>query len=426
MVFQDSDLAKWLEAVAYQLALGGCGELREKAEEAIDLVVRAQMPDGYLNTYFQCKAPDKRWTNLRDCHELYCAGHMMEAAVAWYQATGERKLLDAMLRFARHIADHIGHGERKIPGVPGHEEIELALCRMYDVTGEDFLLDLASYFVDERGQEPDYLVVEHPDHSNDHWSGIADLGRRYAQHQAPVREQEKLEGHAVRALYLVTGMADVAQRKKDEGLLNAARRLFLNAVDKRMYITGGVGSTCIGEAFTYDYDLPNDTAYAETCASIALIFRGAGAAAGRAQWLVWRCDGTGTVQYLPGRHERHAGCLLLRKSAFCASRSQRERPHQKHGRCPPGPAGLAAPAARPTWPGCSVPWASMLTAPPDRKCVCIFIWMVRQNWTRIMALFASPCIPNIPPAARSAWKSTATVTWRFACLGGATEAMTCL
>ena len=98
MVFQDSDLAKWLEAVAYQLALGGCGELQEKAEEAIDLVVRAQMPDGYLNTYFQCKAPDKRWTNLRDCHELYCAGHMMEAAVAWYQATGERKLLDAMLR----------------------------------------------------------------------------------------------------------------------------------------------------------------------------------------------------------------------------------------------------------------------------------------------------------------------------------------
>lgn len=272
MVFQDSDLAKWLEAVAYQLALGGCGELREKAEEAIDLVVRAQMPDGYLNTYFQCKAPDKRWTNLRDCHELYCAGHMMEAAVAWYQATGERKLLDAMLRFARHIADYIGHGEGKIPGVPGHEEIELALCRMYDVTGEDFLLDLASYFVDERGQEPDYLVVEHPDHSNDHWSGIADLGRKYAQHQAPVREQEKLEGHAVRALYLVTGMADVAQRKKDAGLLNAARRLFLNAVDKRMYITGGVGSTCIGEAFTYDYDLPNDTAYAETCASIALIF----------------------------------------------------------------------------------------------------------------------------------------------------------
>lgn len=185
MVFQDSDLAKWLEAVAYQLALGGCSELREKAEEAIDLVVRAQMPDGYLNTYFQCKAPDKRWSNLRDCHELYCAGHMMEAAVAWYQATGERKLLDAMLRFARHIADHIGHGEGKIPGVPGHEEIELALCRMYDVTGEDFLLDLASYFVDERGQEPDYLVAEHPDHSNDHWSGIADLGRKYAQHQAP-------------------------------------------------------------------------------------------------------------------------------------------------------------------------------------------------------------------------------------------------
>lgn len=272
MVFQDSDLAKWLEAVAYQLALGGGEEMRAKAEEVIDLVVRAQMPDGYLNTYFQCKAPEKRWTNLRDCHELYCAGHMMEAAVAWYQATGERKLLDAMLRFARHIAEHIGKGEGKIPGVPGHEEIELALCRMYDATGEKYLLDLASYFVDERGQEPDYLVTEHLDHSNDFWPSLTEMGPQYAQHHAPVRQQDKLEGHAVRALYLVTGMADVAQRTQDQGLLDAARRLFFNAVEKRMYITGGVGSTCIGEAFTYDYDLPNDTAYAETCASIALIF----------------------------------------------------------------------------------------------------------------------------------------------------------
>ena len=272
MVFQDSDLAKWLEAVAYQLALGGCEELRAKAEEAIDLIVRAQMPDGYLNTFFQCTAPEKRWTNLRDCHELYCAGHMMEAAVAWYQATGERKLLDAMLRFARHIAQRMGHGEGQIPGVPGHEEIELALCRMYDATGEDFLLELASYFVDERGQKPDYLVTEHPDHQNDFWPDMSVPDPQYAQHQAPVRQQEKLEGHAVRALYLVTGMAAVAQRKKDQGLLEAARRLFFNAVDKRMYITGGVGSTCLGEAFTYDYDLPNDTAYAETCASIALIF----------------------------------------------------------------------------------------------------------------------------------------------------------
>ena len=272
MVFQDSDLAKWLEAAAYQLPLGGCEDLRKKAEDVIDLIEKAQMPDGYLNTYFQCTDIKKRWTNLRDCHELYCAGHMMEAAVAWYQATGERKLLDVMLRFAHHIHDVLGKEPGKIPGVPGHEEIELALCRMYDVTGEKFLLDLASYFVDERGQEPDYLLVEHPDKSNEHFAGLGDLGRKYAQHQAPVREQDKLEGHAVRALYLVAGMADVAERTGDEGLLEAAKRLFFNAAQKRMYVTGGVGSTCIGEAFTLDYDLPNDTAYAETCASIALIF----------------------------------------------------------------------------------------------------------------------------------------------------------
>lgn len=272
MVFQDSDLAKWLEAVAYQLPLGGCENLRKKAEVVIDLIEKAQMPDGYLNTYFQCTDIKKRWTNLRDCHELYCAGHMMEAAVAWYQATGERKLLDVMLRFAHHIHDVLGKEPGKIPGVPGHEEVELALCRMYDVTGEKFLLDLASYFVDERGQEPDYLLVEHPDKSNDYFAGLGDLGRKYAQHQAPVREQDKLEGHAVRALYLVAGMADVAERTGDEGLLEAAKRLFFNAAQKRMYVTGGVGSTCIGEAFTLDYDLPNDTVYAETCASIALIF----------------------------------------------------------------------------------------------------------------------------------------------------------
>ncbi len=272
MVFQDSDLAKWIEAVAYQLQAANDPDLEKNADEAIDIIEKAQMPDGYLNTFYQLRGIDKRWTNLRDNHELYCAGHMLEAAVAYYQATGKRKLLDVMIRNILHIDSILGLEEGKIPGYPGHEEIELALCKLYDVTGEKRFLRLATYFIDQRGQQPHFFKEElqrsgrKDDRYEEH------LGLTYAQSHLPVREQKTMEGHSVRGLYLATGMADVALHNHDHSLWEACKVLFDNIVYKRMYITGGIGSTHHGEAFTFDYDLPNDTVYAETCASIALVF----------------------------------------------------------------------------------------------------------------------------------------------------------
>lgn len=274
-VFQDSDLAKWLEAVAYSLMTKPDPELEKLADEAIALVGRAQQEDGYLNTYFTVKEPGKRWTNLRDQHELYCAGHMMEAASAYYYATGKRELLDIMTRMAHHIDTVLGPEEGKLHGYPGHEEIELALISMYHATKDPVMLKLAKYFIDERGKEPRFFDIEEEKRAevagrplHRHWRDPGD----YAQWHKPVREQEALEGHSVRALYLATGMADVARETGDETLLEACKTLFENLIHKRMYITGGVGSSPSGERFTFDYDLPNDTIYAETCASIALCF----------------------------------------------------------------------------------------------------------------------------------------------------------
>lgn len=270
-VFQDSDLAKWLEAVAYQLCLSPDKELETLADGAIDLIEKAQMPDGYVNTYYQLTDISRRWTNLRDDHELYTAGHMMEAAVAYWQATGKDRLLKVMRRMADHIMGVIGPEEGKLHGFPGHEEIELALCKLYDVTDETKYLHLAEYFISERGREPNFFVQEQKRLGRDYQNAGA-FGFAYGQHHLPLKDQETLEGHAVRALYLLCGAADVALRTGDETLKEACRRLYRNVTGRRMYITGGVGSSHIGEAFTFDYDLPGDTAYAETCASIALVF----------------------------------------------------------------------------------------------------------------------------------------------------------
>lgn len=275
-VFQDSDVAKWLEAVGYSLAVHPDPELEQRADEVIDLVAKAQQPDGYLNTFFTIKEPGKRWTNLTDCHELYCAGHMMEAAVAYYRATGKRKLLDVVCRFADHIADVFGTGEGQLPGYDGHQEIELALVKLYQATGEEKYLKLAQYFIDQRGVEPSFLVEEWKKRNGlGHWSPVPSKNPpnlSYHQAHLPVREQETAVGHAVRAVYMYTAMADLAAYTGDETLLAACKRLWNNIVHKQMYITGGIGSTHHGEAFTFDYDLPNDTVYAETCASIGLIF----------------------------------------------------------------------------------------------------------------------------------------------------------
>lgn len=275
MVFQDSDVYKWLEAVGYSLATHPDPELERKADEVIDLIAAAQHPDGYLNTYFTIREPGKRWTNLTDCHELYCAGHLIEAAVAYYLATGKRKLLDVACRFADHIDATFGPNPGQIRGYDGHQEIELALVKLYETTGEERYLRLAAFFIDERGRQPSFFIEEWEKRGRtSHWragpSGPPNLV--YHQSHLPVREQKEAVGHAVRAVYMYTAMADLAKRLEDESLLSACRTLWRSIVSRRMYITGGIGSTAHGEAFTFDYDLPNDTVYSETCASIGLVF----------------------------------------------------------------------------------------------------------------------------------------------------------
>ncbi len=273
MVFQDSDLAKWLEAVAYQLAVTPDDNLKKRADEVIDIIALAQQPDGYLNTYYTVKEPDKRWTNLRECHELYCAGHMLEAAVAYYRATGERKLLDVMIRFVNLIDTLFGPGEGKKRGYPGHQEIELALMRLYAITNDRKHLDLAKYFIDERGKRPSYFEKEWEDRGRiNHWSVFAKWDDAYNQAHLPVREQKAAVGHAVRAVYMYCAMTDVAMETNDDPLKEACRGLWENVTNRQMYITGGIGSSGYQEAFTFDYDMPNDRAYNETCASIGLIF----------------------------------------------------------------------------------------------------------------------------------------------------------
>lgn len=268
-VFQDSDLAKWLEAVAFVLNNKSDPELEKTADEMIELIGKAQQENGYLNTYFSILHPGHQYCNLKEGHELYTAGHFIEAAVAYYQATGKDKFLNIMRRCADHICE-VFHSEGYLDAVPGHEEIELALVKLADVTGEEKYARMALDFVDRRGCS-DYLTREHTlERYINVWRDPNAYKPYYGQAHAPVREQTTAEGHAVRALYLYTAMADLAGRYRDESLLNACKTLYENITEKRMYITGGIGSSDRMERFTTDYDLPNDTAYAESCASIAL------------------------------------------------------------------------------------------------------------------------------------------------------------
>ncbi len=271
-VFQDSDLAKWLEAVAYTLEWHPDAHLEALADGAIDLICRAQQNDGYLDTYYIINGLDRRWTNLKDNHELYCAGHMIEAAVAYYQATGKRALLDAMIRYVDHIDSVFGPEEGKKKGYPGHEVIEMALVKLYGVTGDEKHLRLAEYFINQRGQSPLYFEQETREHNNEFYWKDSYFQYQYYQAGKPVRDQDVAEGHAVRAAYLYSGMIAVACATGDETLRAACDRLWYDVTRRQMYVTGSIGSSEYGEAFTYDYDLPNDTVYAETCAAIALVF----------------------------------------------------------------------------------------------------------------------------------------------------------
>jgi len=254
--FWDSDVAKWIEGGAYILKHHPeMHELREKIESIISKIKEHQENNGYFNIYFTVCEPENRFSK-RNAHELYCAGHLMEAAVAYADATGKTELLECMEKYAEHIYKVFVTDRSADFRTPGHEEIELALVRMYRYTGKRKYLDLAAHFINTRGTAKEQDLPE------------------YDQSHKPVREQTEAVGHAVRALYLYTGMAYLAKETDDEELKGACRILWNDITTHKMYVTGGVGSTKIGEAFTKSYDLPNDTAYTETCAAIALLFFG--------------------------------------------------------------------------------------------------------------------------------------------------------
>lgn len=271
--FQDSDVYKWLEAVAYSLEITPDKELEELADSVIELIGKAQEEDGYLDTFFQLKFPNLKYRELHYSHELYCAGHLIEAAIGYTEATGKRELLTIALKVIDHIEAHFGYEEGKIQGADGHQEIELALVKLYEFTGEKKYLALANFFTDIRGKDPKFYEKQVEQNNRD---GLSDSHPRinltYLQAYTQPKNQTTAEGHAVRMLYMATGMARIAKHTNDEELLQACKHIWTNVTTKKMYVTAGVGSTVHGEAFTGDYDLPNDTMYCETCASIALIY----------------------------------------------------------------------------------------------------------------------------------------------------------
>jgi DUF1680 family protein len=252
--YDDSDVYKALEAMAYSLKNHPDAQLEKKADEWIGKIAAAQLPDGYLNTYYTLTGLDKRWTNM-DYHEDYCAGHLMEAAVAYFNTTGKRKLLDVAIRFANHIDSTFRLQNRH--WVSGHQEIELALVKLYKTTGDKRYLDLSDWYLEQRG----HGYFEKRPGSQD-----------YCQDKLPLKEQTQITGHAVRAMYLYTGAADVAAEKNDDGYMNAMKQVWEDVVYRNMYITGGIGSSGRNEGFSVDYDLPNEEAYCETCASVGMVF----------------------------------------------------------------------------------------------------------------------------------------------------------
>ncbi|MEP7198327.1 MAG: beta-L-arabinofuranosidase domain-containing protein, partial [Chloroflexota bacterium] len=291
-IFWDSDVAKWIEAASYSLAAQYDAPLDARLDDVIGKLARLQQPDGYVNSHYILVEPGKRWTNLRDKHELYCAGHLIEAAVAHQQATGKRTLLDIVCKYADHIDATFGRAGEKRRGYCGHEEIELALVKLFHVTGERRYLNLAQYFIDERGvgewagqprpYDDDGVGARSPrpvEHYFDREARErgddprAFWAKTYAYMQAhqPVREQTEVVGHAVRAMYLYSAMADLAANTDDVSLLAACERLWHSVCETQMYLTGGIGQTHANEGFTGAYDLPDDTAYAETCAAIGLV-----------------------------------------------------------------------------------------------------------------------------------------------------------
>ena len=296
-IFWESDLAKLMEGAFFSMQQEKDEKLEKICDSIIDKIIANQEEDGYLNYFFTKHEPENKFTNLRDRHELYCAGHLLESAVEHHKATGNSKFFDAMEKYIDHIISKFGKEEGKMRGYPGHQEIELALVKAYEHTNNKKFLDLATYFIDERGthtdpnthyyvQEKEKLKLSEPDVDpsslpswmRDFISFDRDFENKvfrdlqyWQAHERPV-DQKTAEGHSVRALYMFTAMADLARLNNDKEMLKACKTLWRNILDKRMYVHSGVGSAHIGERFTFDYDLPNDMAYAETCATIALIY----------------------------------------------------------------------------------------------------------------------------------------------------------
>jgi DUF1680 family protein len=285
----DSDVYKWIEGASYVLSTQPDPTLEAKVDDLIGRIAAAQEKDGYIDTHVQIEEPDLRWKDLAFFHELFCAGSLFEAGVAHYEATGKRSLLEVAVKSADYIDSTFGPG--KMDGISGHEEVELALVRLYRATGEKRYLKLAEYFLNGRGQKPSVFEREYnrlPADRMVNWLGDQTISVRflddhffrahpptfdtsYSQDNLPVREQSVAVGHAVRAMYLYSGMADVAYETRDQDLMNALNRLYDNVTLRRMYVTGGIGPSAKNEGFTDDYDLPNDNAYQETCASAGMV-----------------------------------------------------------------------------------------------------------------------------------------------------------
>jgi DUF1680 family protein len=271
-IFWDSDLAKWLEAASAKLERGPDPDLERLVDDTIERFAKAQLPDGYVNSHILTWRPNHRFKNLRDLHELYCAGHLIEAAVVHHEATGKTSLLNVVRRYADYLVKRFGPHPGQLHGYCGHPEIELALFRLYRLTKEKSYFELAQFFIEERGKEPNYFQEEairrvdaRPFRPNHPGSPYA-----YMQADRPIRSHDQIAGHAVRAMYLYSAVADLAAESDDDGLLEVCRKVWNDVCATKLYVTGGIGSAAENEGFTSGYDLPNEKAYAETCASIGL------------------------------------------------------------------------------------------------------------------------------------------------------------
>ncbi|WP_103661567.1 glycoside hydrolase family 127 protein [Lactobacillus sp. HT06-2] len=272
MIFQDTDVYKWLETVAYSLKNYPDEKLKQLADQVVDLIADAQAPDGYLSTRYQIDTPNLKFQQLQQSHELYSMGHYIEAGVAYYQSTGNKAALTIAEKMADCIANNFGQENGKIHGYDGHPEIEMALAKLYDCTQNKKYLTLADYFVKIRGTEPDFFSQQNAknDLKDDPFPDMRQAKDNYFFDDRPLKDEKMAQGHAVRVLYYLTGAAHVARLTNDKELLAATKRLWQDITQRQMYVTGNVGQTAVGEAFTCDYDLPNRTDYGETCASVAM------------------------------------------------------------------------------------------------------------------------------------------------------------